>query len=126
MRVVLSMSAPKFFFVTSLLQEHVNVPGGQTLKPSTRLREDLGMTDEAIAGLLKVFSSKMRFPFDEKPGDQRTWFMYGLSHERSEDQKAAAGEHGLDYGAPETIQRLYQVVFRGFMDGPNFNEIGSS
>lgn len=115
------MPIPDLESVIDTLQKHVHVPEGTKIEPTTRL-EKLGINDVIILALLDDFSSQMRLPYDEKPSALRLWFSEGLIHERSEKQKAA----GIDFGSPNSVQRLYQVIFQGFMEAENFNEIGSS
>ena len=111
--------------VTEELKNYLGEQAPEVISPAMSLKEDLQMSEEQIAGLLDHFGKKMRFPYDGKAGDQRIWFDAGLSHERTKEQSEADNQHGIDFGKPKTVQRLYQVVYQGFMNGPNFNEIGS-
>lgn len=120
------MPIPNFENVTAILREHARIPRKKTITPEMRLHEDLGVTSAKILTLLDAFSKRMRLPFDSEPEDLRIWFTNGLSHERSEEQRHSDTAQEIDFGAPGSAQRLYQVVYQGFMSGENFNEHGSS
>jgi|GEM_PF-3972687 len=118
------MGIPDLASVTDFMRSHAQVPPEQEIRPDMHLSKDLGMTQETVRGLLDQLGTKIRFPYDEKPDDHRNWFDLGLAHARSPELLAKDAEEKIDFGAPQTVQRFFQVVFQGYMDGDNFNDVG--